>query len=170
MGVFLVLFLMKWNYIHKKPGGKNSANGGPGDKGMPENAHIFQEYTYKKITPCDICSQILRGHTRQGLKCKLCRMNVHPDCQIDAGKCTPKSRLLRRQKSASELDSRVLPGTEDDSRYSTESDLIYQQQQQQINLNTNDRRANFGGVKSMSMDSQGSGNSQGSTSALGHGG
>ena len=55
-------------------------------------------------------------------------------------------------------------------RYSTESDLIYQQQQQQINLNTNDRRANFGGVKSMSMDSQGSGNSQGSTSALGHGG
>jgi hypothetical protein len=26
-----------------------------------ENSHIFQEYTYKKITPCDICSQILRG-------------------------------------------------------------------------------------------------------------
>ena len=25
------------------------------------DAHIFQEYTYKKITPCDICSQILRG-------------------------------------------------------------------------------------------------------------
>ena len=45
----------------RKPGGKNSANGGSGDKGMPENAHIFQEYTYKKITPCDICSQILRG-------------------------------------------------------------------------------------------------------------
>ena len=24
--------------------------------------HVFQEYTYKKITPCDICSQILRGN------------------------------------------------------------------------------------------------------------
>jgi hypothetical protein len=24
-------------------------------------AHTFQEYTYKKITPCDICSQVLRG-------------------------------------------------------------------------------------------------------------
>ena len=23
--------------------------------------HIFQEYTYKKITPCDVCGQILRG-------------------------------------------------------------------------------------------------------------
>ena len=27
----------------------------------PDLAHVFQEYTYKKITPCDICSQILRG-------------------------------------------------------------------------------------------------------------
>ena len=44
-------------------------------------------------------------------------MNVHPDCQIDAGKCTPKSRLLRRQKSASELDSRGLQGTEEDSKF-----------------------------------------------------
>ena len=51
--------------LFRKPGGKNSANGGPGDKGMPENAHIFQEYTYKKITPCDICSQILRGELKR---------------------------------------------------------------------------------------------------------
>jgi len=72
-----------------------------------ENSHIFQEYTYKKITPCDVCSQILRGHTRQGLKCKLCRMNVHPDCQEKVVKCQPKSKLLRRQKSASDFESRV---------------------------------------------------------------
>lgn len=29
-------------------------------KGDPD-AHNFQEYTYKKITPCDVCSQVLRG-------------------------------------------------------------------------------------------------------------
>ena len=52
----------------RKTSGKNGANGGGvpatgggGSGGMPENTHIFQEYTYKKITPCDICSQILRG-------------------------------------------------------------------------------------------------------------
>jgi len=28
--------------------------------------HIFQEYTYKKITPCDICSKILRGKYSRG--------------------------------------------------------------------------------------------------------
>jgi len=26
-----------------------------------ENQHVFQEYTYKKITPCDVCGEILRG-------------------------------------------------------------------------------------------------------------
>ena len=43
-------------------GGDAAAGGGSG--GKPENVHVFQEYTYKKITPCDICSQILRGKLR----------------------------------------------------------------------------------------------------------
>ncbi|XP_049823029.1 uncharacterized protein LOC109597113 isoform X3 [Aethina tumida] len=75
-------------------------------KGDPD-AHNFQEYTYKKITPCDICSQVLRGHTRQGLKCRICKMNVHVDCQDKASKCQTKARLLRRQKSTSEIETRV---------------------------------------------------------------
>lgn len=29
--------------------------------GADSEAHNFQEYTYKKITPCDVCSQVLRG-------------------------------------------------------------------------------------------------------------
>ncbi|XP_044736642.1 uncharacterized protein LOC123298621 [Chrysoperla carnea] len=81
-------------------------NGG-GMRNMGESeAHTFQEYTYKKITPCDVCSQVLRGHTRQGLKCRVCKMNVHVDCQEKATRCQSKSRLLRRQKSTSEIDTR----------------------------------------------------------------
>lgn len=50
--------------------------------------HVFQEYTYKKITPCDVCREILRGHARQGLKCKMCKINVHyGECQERAPKC-----------------------------------------------------------------------------------
>ncbi|XP_059476436.1 uncharacterized protein LOC132197273 isoform X11 [Neocloeon triangulifer] len=75
---------------------------------LPESgAHLFQEYTYKKITPCDVCSQVLRGHTRQGLRCRVCKMNVHVDCQDNAKSCQSKSRLLRRQKSTSEIETRV---------------------------------------------------------------
>ena len=50
-----------------------------------ENSHQFAEYTYKNITSCDVCSQIMKGSARQGLKCKLCRMNVHADCQDRVG-------------------------------------------------------------------------------------
>ncbi|XP_073973558.1 SH3 and cysteine-rich domain-containing protein isoform X9 [Rhodnius prolixus] len=78
-----------------------------------DSSHQFQEYTYKKITPCDVCSQVLRGHTRQGLKCRLCKMNVHIDCQERASKCQTKSRLLRRQKSSSEIETRTNPGDEE---------------------------------------------------------
>ncbi|XP_077292227.1 uncharacterized protein LOC143915436 isoform X2 [Arctopsyche grandis] len=70
-------------------------------------SHNFLEYTYKKITPCDVCSQVLRGHTRQGLRCRLCKMNVHSDCMGSSGKCQTKSKLLRRQKSTSELEPRL---------------------------------------------------------------
>ncbi|PZC79041.1 hypothetical protein B5X24_HaOG216992 [Helicoverpa armigera] len=93
--------------------------------GGDSEAHNFQEYTYKKITPCDVCSQVLRGHTRQGLRCRLCKMNVHTDCMPQVGRCQTKSRLLRRQKSTSEIEShRVLETAFDDEK--EEVDLTYQ--------------------------------------------
>ncbi|GLV34333.1 Stac-like [Carabus blaptoides fortunei] len=86
---------------------KNGAAGGRDVVRGDSDAHNFQEYTYKKITPCDVCSQVLRGHTRQGLKCRVCKLNVHLDCQDKVGKCQSKSRLLRRQKSTSEIETKV---------------------------------------------------------------
>lgn len=69
--------------------------------------HNLQEYTYKKITPCDVCSQVLRGHTRQGLRCRICKVNVHADCASQLPKCQVKQKLLRRQKSTSEIENRT---------------------------------------------------------------
>ncbi|KAG9510892.1 SH3 and cysteine-rich domain-containing protein [Fragariocoptes setiger] len=72
-----------------------------------ENQHFFQEYTFKKIAACDVCREFLRGHLRQGMKCKLCKISCHVDCQAKAHttiKCQLKMKLLRRQKSASELE------------------------------------------------------------------
>ncbi|VVC98359.1 unnamed protein product [Leptidea sinapis] len=104
-------------------------------------AHNFQEYTYKKITPCDVCSQIDKisvrnvksqnstsipaGHTRQGLRCRICKMNVHTDCMPQVGKCQTKSRLLRRQKSTSEIEAHRVqdPGYEEEKE---EVDQTYQ--------------------------------------------
>ncbi|CAB0011795.1 unnamed protein product [Nesidiocoris tenuis] len=113
---------------------KDKRNGKDMSLATGDSAHQFQEYTYKKITPCDVCSQVLRGHTRQGLKCRLCKMNVHIDCQERVGKCQTKSRLLRRQKSSSDIESRPNP-VEDEAPHSP--------RRQKLNLR----------MKSLSLDS-----------------
>ncbi|XP_028966591.1 uncharacterized protein LOC100905273 [Galendromus occidentalis] len=105
---------------------KTGGNSGASDKlegGIDKKAklaswdsgqHIFQEYTYKKVAACDVCREILRGHVRQGLKCKLCKMNVHAECQDKVPRCQPKPRLLRRQRSTSEIESRIVVPTENE--------------------------------------------------------
>ncbi|ETN59751.1 hypothetical protein AND_008641 [Anopheles darlingi] len=85
--------------------------------------HNLQEYTYKKITPCDVCSQVLRGHTRQGLRCRICKVNVHADCASQLPKCQVKQKLLRRQKSTSEIENRAV---EVEDEKPPELDQIYQ--------------------------------------------
>ncbi|XP_037806594.1 SH3 and cysteine-rich domain-containing protein 2-like [Lucilia sericata] len=87
-------------------------NGAAGSSSQPlrpneDGSHHLQEYTYKKITACDVCSQILRGHTRQGLRCRICKLNAHGDCASQLPRCQPKQKLLRRQKSTSELENRI---------------------------------------------------------------
>ncbi|KAG8197102.1 hypothetical protein JTE90_004363 [Oedothorax gibbosus] len=97
--------------------------------GTLDISHVFQEYTYKKITACDQCKEILRGHSRQGLRCKLCKLNVHSECQEKVvGSCQPKSKLLRRQKSTSEIETKIsIPEPEDEKNNQQGAvDPIYQ--------------------------------------------
>lgn len=42
------------NSFHRK-------NGNASPQVRIDSEHNLQEYTYKKITPCDVCSQVLRG-------------------------------------------------------------------------------------------------------------
>lgn len=64
-------------------------------------------------------NSLFSGHTRQGLKCRLCKMNVHLDCQEKVTtKCQTKSRLLRRQKSTSEIETRIIANMpEEEGKY-----------------------------------------------------
>jgi len=103
----------KWVNAFKNVKGKQTAAVKPatpvatGPPPVLENSHQFQEYTYKNITPCDVCSQVMKGHSRQGLKCKLCRMNVHADCQEKVVKCQPKAKMQRRLGSEMGDDERA---------------------------------------------------------------
>lgn len=81
----------------------SEAEGPDGDGGEGgQGGHVFLETTYRLPTPCHVCHQILRGepgelwravrgcavifhlgHTRQGIKCKICKVNIHHKCQAE---------------------------------------------------------------------------------------
>jgi len=110
----------KWVNAFKNVKGSQQTNPGPGSASKAaaavapppvlETSHQFAEYTYKNITSCDVCSQIMKGNTRQGLKCKLCRMNIHAECRDKVVKCQPKAKFSK-MKSGSEIgdDERMSP-------------------------------------------------------------
>ncbi|XP_023245470.1 uncharacterized protein LOC106637385 [Copidosoma floridanum] len=90
--------------------------------------HQWREYTYRKITPCDACGQVLRGHSRQGFRCRNCKANAHADCinAVQPANCPslqPKRTagipLLRRQKSTA-------PPVDDTPTSDQNVDAIYQ--------------------------------------------
>ncbi|KOC67893.1 SH3 and cysteine-rich domain-containing protein 2 [Habropoda laboriosa] len=80
-----------------------------------EGGHCWREHTYRKITPCDACGQVLRGHSRQGVRCRSCKANAHTDCinMVQPAMCPKKGGgipLLRRQKTQTQVDE--TPATE----------------------------------------------------------
>uniref|UniRef100_A0A182KHI4 Phorbol-ester/DAG-type domain-containing protein n=1 Tax=Anopheles christyi TaxID=43041 RepID=A0A182KHI4_9DIPT len=62
-------------------------------------------------------------YTSIGLRCRICKVNVHADCASQLPKCQVKQKLLRRQKSTSEIENRA---TEVEEEKPTDVDQIYQ--------------------------------------------
>ncbi|KAJ8290328.1 hypothetical protein GJAV_G00011470 [Gymnothorax javanicus] len=61
----------------KKPANEETTN-----QGFSINVpHKFNVHNYKVPTFCDHCGSLLWGIVKQGLHCKICKMNVHIRCQ-----------------------------------------------------------------------------------------
>ncbi|XP_067869630.1 SH3 and cysteine-rich domain-containing protein 2-like isoform X2 [Heterodontus francisci] len=71
----------------------------------PVRTHNFQEFVFKKPTFCDICHHMIVGYSKRGWRCKLCKINAHPQCGEDAfeQQCVGKLPMGFRRNFSSPL-------------------------------------------------------------------
>ncbi|XP_043530793.1 SH3 and cysteine-rich domain-containing protein 2-like [Chiloscyllium plagiosum] len=71
----------------------------------PVRSHNFQEFVFKKPTFCDICHHMIVGYSKRGWRCKLCKINAHPQCGEGASRqqCIGKLPMGFRRNFSSPL-------------------------------------------------------------------
>ncbi|XP_054946721.1 SH3 and cysteine-rich domain-containing protein 2 isoform X1 [Physeter macrocephalus] len=59
----------------------------------PVRVHSFQEHVFKRASPCELCHQFIVGNSKQGLRCKTCKVSVHVWCseEISHRQCPGKT-------------------------------------------------------------------------------
>ncbi|XP_015426278.1 PREDICTED: SH3 and cysteine-rich domain-containing protein 2, partial [Myotis davidii] len=101
----------------------SSPPGAPTDRGLPTPApspcpaprplaslkpvrlHSFQEHVFKRANPCELCHQFIVGNSKQGLRCKTCKVSVHLWCseEISHQQCPVKTSSSFRRNFSSPL-------------------------------------------------------------------
>ncbi|XP_068119446.1 SH3 and cysteine-rich domain-containing protein 2 [Hyperolius riggenbachi] len=72
---------------------------------QPVRTHSFQDHVFKKQCPCHLCHQIIVGNSKQGLRCKMCKIGVHLWCseEVSHQQCMGKMSTSFRRNFSSPL-------------------------------------------------------------------
>ncbi|XP_072260097.1 SH3 and cysteine-rich domain-containing protein 2 [Pyxicephalus adspersus] len=72
---------------------------------QPVRTHSFQDHVFKKQCPCHLCHQIIVGNSKQGLRCKMCKIGVHLWCseEVSHQQCLGKTSTSFRRNFSSPL-------------------------------------------------------------------
>ncbi|KAJ8362573.1 hypothetical protein AAFF_G00367980 [Aldrovandia affinis] len=64
--------------------------------------HSFQEHMFRRPTSCQLCKHMIMGNSKQGLRCKTCKMGAHLWCSSELSQepCTGKSGAFKRNFSS----------------------------------------------------------------------
>uniref|UniRef100_A0A3Q4HV61 SH3 and cysteine-rich domain-containing protein 2 n=1 Tax=Neolamprologus brichardi TaxID=32507 RepID=A0A3Q4HV61_NEOBR len=62
----------------------------------PVKTHCFQEHVFRRPTSCQRCKHTIQGNSKQGLRCKSCKMATHLWCSSELSQqpCNGKVRLF----------------------------------------------------------------------------
>ncbi|KAM9560681.1 SH3 and cysteine-rich domain-containing protein 2-like isoform 1-T1 [Salvelinus alpinus] len=85
--------------------------------------HCFQEHVFRRPTCCQQCKHVIQGNSKQGLRCKACKLGAHLWCSSELSQqpCTGKTGAFKRNFSSPLLTNdmlgvvkEVLPSQESD--------------------------------------------------------
>ncbi|CAB1341672.1 unnamed protein product [Coregonus sp. 'balchen'] len=70
-----------------------SSKAPPPARPLTQVTHCFQEHVFRKPTHCQLCKHLIVGNSKQGLRCKTCKMGAHLWCtsELSQQPCNGKS-------------------------------------------------------------------------------
>ncbi|KAM6951465.1 SH3 and cysteine-rich domain-containing protein 2 [Aplochiton taeniatus] len=76
----------------------------------PLQTHCFQEHVFRKHTCCQQCKHIIQGNSKQGLRCKTCKLGAHLWClsELSQQPCNGKTGAFKRNFSSPLLTNDML--------------------------------------------------------------
>ncbi|MCI4383957.1 hypothetical protein PGIGA_G00032660 [Pangasianodon gigas] len=74
----------------------------PPPQPRPQKTHCFLEYVFRRPTVCQQCKQMITGNSKQGLRCKTCKLAAHLWCSSELSQqvCNGKSGTFKRNFSS----------------------------------------------------------------------
>ncbi|XP_036402922.1 SH3 and cysteine-rich domain-containing protein 2-like [Megalops cyprinoides] len=68
----------------------------------PLKMHCFQEHVFRRPTHCQLCKHMIVGNSKQGLRCKSCKLGAHLWCSSELSQqpCNGKSGAFKRNFSS----------------------------------------------------------------------
>uniref|UniRef100_A0A8C6TND7 SH3 and cysteine-rich domain-containing protein 2 n=1 Tax=Neogobius melanostomus TaxID=47308 RepID=A0A8C6TND7_9GOBI len=69
---------------------------------QPMKPHCFQEHVFRRATNCHRCKHAIQGNSKQGLRCKACKLAAHLWCSSELSQqpCTGKGGAFKRNFSS----------------------------------------------------------------------
>ncbi|KAF7665402.1 hypothetical protein LDENG_00144000 [Lucifuga dentata] len=74
----------------------------PKSQAQPLKAHCFHEHIFRRPTSCQRCRHMIQGNSKQGLRCKACKLAAHLWCSSELSQqpCTGKTGVFKRNFSS----------------------------------------------------------------------
>uniref|UniRef100_A0A3Q2Y5P8 SH3 and cysteine-rich domain-containing protein 2 n=1 Tax=Hippocampus comes TaxID=109280 RepID=A0A3Q2Y5P8_HIPCM len=82
----------------------------PAPSAAPLKTHSFHEHVFRRPTSCERCKHVIQGNSKQGLRCKACKLAAHLWCSSELSQqpCNGKTGAFKRNFSSPLLTTESL--------------------------------------------------------------